>query len=156
MIRIGLLNATERHWLQQQGVDPAAVEAAAVAYQAPPEVQELFKAELAVRLAVDGRFQVVHESNDGGAWTDGKTHVIASIAWQQDGRLWIHVSLSQRHRLPSYADLCRVKALFIGDRQALQVLPRREKHVNLAEVLHVWACWEDDGLPDFSRGTGSI
>lgn len=154
-VRLGLLTPRERRFLQARGVDPDAVEAAAVAAQAPPEVRQAYLAELADRVPLHP-WRQVQESEDGGAWTNGKLNVIASVAREQDGRLWIHVSVSLRHRLPTYGDLCRVKDLFIGDRRTLHVFPKAAEHVNLAEVLHLWACWEEDGLPDFSRGVGAI
>ena len=77
---------------------------------------------------------------------------------QQDGRWWLHVSLSRAQHIPSYEDLADVKRTFVTDRyQAVQVFPRRERHINIHPYcLHLWACLEPegDGLPDFgSEGT---
>ena len=72
-----------------------------------------------------------------------------------DGRWWLHVSVSRAKYTPSYEDLADVKRLFVGDaHQAVQVFPRRERHVNLHPFcLHLWACLEPegDGLPDFGK-----
>ena len=72
-----------------------------------------------------------------------------------EGRWWLHVSVSRAKYTPSYEDLADVKRVFIGDdHQALQVFPRRERHVNLHPFcLHLWACLEPegDGLPDFGK-----
>lgn len=71
-----------------------------------------------------------------------------------DQRVWLHVSLSRRHRLPSYEDIVDVKRIFIGpDRQAIQFFTKESKHVNIDPyVLHLWCCVEgDDGLPDFGK-----
>lgn len=84
---------------------------------------------------------------------DGRT-VIVSVG-PHDGRWWLHVSMSRRKYIPSYSDLADVKRVFVGeDRQAVQVFPRRERHVNIHPyALHLWACLEPDGdgLPDFGR-----
>jgi hypothetical protein len=72
-----------------------------------------------------------------------------------EGRLWLHVSVSRRKYIPSYADVADVKRVFVGDqRQAVQVFPRADRHVNLHEFcLHLWACLDPagDGLPDFGK-----
>jgi hypothetical protein len=89
--------------------------------------------------------------------------VIMSCCREDDGKLWLHVSASKRsidgtrQELPSWEDMATVKALFVGrDRKAIQVFPVEAEHVNLAEILHLWACLDGDGLPDFTHGTGSI
>ena len=87
---------------------------------------------------------------------DGR-RVIGSVG-QHDNKWWLHVSLSRRKYIPSYEDLADVKRVFVGDaRQALQIFPRRERHVNIhPHCLHLWACLEPegDGLPDFgAEGT---
>jgi hypothetical protein len=73
---------------------------------------------------------------------DGR-RVIGSVG-QQDGRWWLHVSVSREKRIPSYEDLADVKRTFVGDQlQALQIFPRAERHVNLhPHCLHLWACVE--------------
>ena len=85
--------------------------------------------------------------------------VIASQATELDGRVWFHVSMSRRHRMPTYRDMKAVKELFLGkDTMAYQVLPPESKHINLHEYcLHLWAL--EDGsavLPDFTRGGAMI
>lgn len=57
-----------------------------------------------------------------------------------DGEEVPHVSCSFPDRLPSWADLKAVKALFLGDCFAVQMLPPEREYVNLHEyVLHLWA-----------------
>lgn len=72
-----------------------------------------------------------------------------------DGRYWLHVSATAPGRVPTYAELCRVKELFVGRRrQAIQVFPVVHRHINLHEhCLHLWACLDEagDGLPAFGR-----
>lgn len=84
--------------------------------------------------------------------------VIISGAFEKDMKPWIHVSVSRKSRIPTYDDLVLVKRLFIGnDKQAIQIFPPVEKHVNIHPYcLHLWHCVYGDGLPDFTRGTGSI
>lgn len=80
--------------------------------------------------------------------------VIVSVG-NHDARWWLHVSVSRAKYIPSYEDLADVKTVFVGDAlQAVQIFPRRERHVNIHPFcLHVWACLDPhgDGLPDFGR-----
>ena len=80
-------------------------------------------------------------------------HVLVSGGRWPDGKRWLHVSLAFRNRIPTYWDLADVKRLFVGDdRQAIQVFPATGRHVNLHNYcLHLWACLDGDGLPDFGR-----
>lgn len=87
---------------------------------------------------------------------DGR-RVVVTVG-THDGKWWLHVSVSRAKYVPSYEDLADVKRVFITDAvQAVQVFPRRERHVNIHPFcLHLWACLETDGdgLPDFgSEGT---
>lgn len=97
---------------------------------------------------------------DGCLWDNPRRgiRVIASVATEQDGKRWLHVSVSRRDRcLPTWDHLRLVKDLFVGTtRTALQVLPPAAEHVNLAEVLHLWCCLDGEVVPDFTRGSGSI
>ena len=84
---------------------------------------------------------------------DGRRVVITVGHHDSDG-VWLHVSVSRAKRIPSYEDLADVKHVFIGDGvQAVQVFPRRERHVNIMPYcLHLWARLDaGDGLPDFGR-----
>jgi hypothetical protein len=76
----------------------------------------------------------------------------------EDGKRWIHFSISHRFRIPNWEELVRCKEYFIGaDIKAIQVLPCRKEYVNInPRVLHLFACMDGDGLPDFTRGTGSL
>lgn len=96
---------------------------------------------------------------DGAKWEarHGLT-VIASGATELDGRRWWHVSVAHPRRLPTWEELREVKDLFIGrDRKAIQVLPRQAEYVNIhPHCLHLWHCLDDDGLPYFTAGSGSL
>lgn len=88
---------------------------------------------------------------------DGR-RVVMTVGLHEGGRWWLHVSVSRAKYIPSYEDLADVKCVFVGDDvQAVQIFPRRERHVNIhPHCLHLWACLEPDGdgLPDFgSEGT---
>lgn len=114
--------------------------------------------EIAARLP--GKvWAILEATDDGGSYrsTQGLT-VIASVACEQDGRLWAHVSASRKSRVPDYADMCLVKRMFLGpERTAYQVHVPESRHVNLtATVLHLWCPLDGDVLPDFTSGTGSI
>lgn len=104
-------------------------------------------------------WRLVERTEDGDMWMIGDLKVIWSIAKEEDGRRWIHVSASRPTRLPSYNDMKRVKSLFIGDsRPAYSVYAPHAEHVNIhSNCLHLWAPFNGiAALPDFSRGTGSI
>jgi hypothetical protein len=68
-------------------------------------------------------------------------HVIRSLSTLRSGEKWIHVSVSRRDRLPTWAELSKVKNEFMGpELEAYQVLAANKDHVNLhANCLHLWA-----------------
>jgi hypothetical protein len=51
-----------------------------------------------------------------------------------------------------------VKRDFIGDdAKAIMVFPEKKHHVNIHPFcLHLWVCMDDNPLPEFSRGLGTI
>lgn len=73
-------------------------------------------------------------------------------------RIWVHLSLSHPKRLPTWTELVDAKELFIGlERAAYQVVPPRSQYVNLHPYcLHLWSCLDEDPMPDFSMGSGSL
>lgn len=98
------------------------------------------------------------QCDEGGRFyrvTDGLL-VLISGCTESDGRRWIHVSASHRNRPPTWEKMCEVKRLFIGpDRRAIQIHPPESEYVNLHPYcLHLWACIDDDGLPDFRKDEG--
>jgi hypothetical protein len=87
----------------------------------------------------------------------GGQRVILSGDREEDGHRWLHLSTSFPDRLPTWEELRDTKDLFLGNRTALQVLPKKEKYVNVHPyVLHLWVCLDEDVVPDFTRGAGTI
>lgn len=84
---------------------------------------------------------------------------IVSCGQERDGRWWMHLSVSHKNRTPTWQELAWCKEVFFGDREAYQVLPPKERYVNIhPNVLHLFALLESGAtaLPDFTRGTGSL
>ncbi len=103
-------------------------------------------------------WQLIERLEDGAAYDHSflKLRVIESWHDARDGRTWLHVSLSREDRIPSYEDVATIKRVFIGeDKEAYQVFPPVERHVNIhPNVLHLW-CWPDGPvLPDFTGMVG--
>ncbi len=74
---------------------------------------------------------------------------------KDDGRHWVHISVSRKKFDPSHLDMVKVKHDFIGrERYAYAVYPTGDNYVNIhAHCLHLWALAEGaDGrvLPEFS------
>lgn len=84
--------------------------------------------------------------------------VCVDYATKPDGLAWVHVSFSRADKLPSYDDMCLVKRDMIGaSRWAIQYLAAEENHVNIHQYcLHLWYCPDNNVVPDFSGGGGSI
>jgi len=114
-------------------------------------------------------FRCVQQALDGSAWLETSLictstgnvdglRVLTSVAMESDCQFWLHVSCSRTNQLPSYDDLKRVKAVFIGDdRKAIEVHPPRREHVNINPfVRHLWCCLTDNPFPDFTKGGGTI
>lgn len=84
---------------------------------------------------------------------------ILTCSREDDGRVWLHLSVSHARRIPNWRELGAVKELFLGDREAYQVLPPKARYVNIhPNVLHLFALLDDGAaaLPDFTGGTGSL
>jgi hypothetical protein len=85
--------------------------------------------------------------------------VIWSVYRELDGRVWLHASMAQRDRVPTWDELKELKDwLIASDRYAYQVLPPISRYVNLhPHVLHLWAVVDGpEPLPDFLRGGSSL
>ena len=84
---------------------------------------------------------------------------IVSVAREDDGKRWLHASVSKRGRgMPTYEDLAMLKHFCIGDdKTAYQVFPSLDKYVHApptggrTQVLHLWHCLDGDPLPEFSK-----
>lgn len=83
--------------------------------------------------------------------------ILTASRWPGDtvsDRVWLHVSLSRPHSMPTYQDMCEVKELFIGpDRRAYQIFAEKAQHVNIHEYcLHLWCVVEgEDNFPAFGK-----
>ena len=84
--------------------------------------------------------------------------VIVSVSTEQDEKEWVHLSVSRRNSIPSWEDMMFAKDTVLGrEASAVQIIPAKAKHVNIhPNCLHFFHCPEGDGLPDFTRGSGSL
>lgn len=107
-------------------------------------------------------WEMMEERVDGFSWRNRARGmaVIVSAARYQDGKLWLHISLSRPSSMPRYEDIAYVKRQFLGDDfKAIMVMPEKRYHVNIHPYcLHLYHCLEKggDSLPEFSLGDGSI
>jgi len=108
-------------------------------------------------------WELVIREDDGAVFRRGNIQVILSVSYEQDQRIWVHVSACGRtakgYSLPSWEDMKRVKHDLIGpDRWAYQVFPSEAQYINHNPyVLHLFALLEgESALPDFCRGMGTI
>lgn len=115
--------------------------------------EELMKSALDIRGIPPG-WQVIGETEDGKHWWNHNKQlgVIASISIENDGKWWLHVSMSHPKRMPTYKDICYLKRHWIGEEaEAIMVFPRKSNHVNLHKFcLHLWHCLDGYPLPEFS------
>jgi hypothetical protein len=105
-------------------------------------------------------------TDDGAQWTAAasvnnpgtRMTVIASVAVEEDGLPWLHLSVAHPKRLPDYAVLCWLKRDFLGpNAKAIEVYAPEGEHVNIHPTCrHLWACLGGDPLPDFTRGGRTI
>jgi hypothetical protein len=113
-----------------------------------------------VPLVLPEKWQLLQPGQDGALFVSmsRRLSVIVSGMVYPDGKRWYHVSVAHPERLPSYNELCEVKSVFIGDnKKAIQVFPAKSEHVNIhPNCLHLWHCVDEDPLPDFTAGSGSI
>lgn len=80
----------------------------------------------------------------GRRWVHRILHdflVIKSFSTMEDGSKWIHISLSRNDRLPSWAEITKVKNEFLGEEsEAYHVIPKTSDHVNLHSFcMHLWS-----------------
>jgi hypothetical protein len=103
---------------------------------------------------IDRFFRETGRRLDGCRWQhlDYPLTVISSVCYEDDGKLWLHVSYAHQKRMPTYGEMQLVKSMFIGeDKYAMMVLPPKDKYVNLHKYcLHLWHCLEGHPLPEFS------
>jgi len=107
------------------------------------------------------RWVCVQRGADGlGAWKHGARGLglIHSVATEQDGELWEHISLSRTDgNMPTWEQVRDVFREVCGsDALGIIVVPPKSEHVNIAEVAHVWRCLSRRPIPDFTHGRRSI
>lgn len=101
----------------------------------------------------------------GMYWQSVELTVGLDAGWEEDGRRWMHLSVSRRTgAMPRWMDLVQARRLFVPRHlTALQVLPCEQEHydAHLAghtrtqhHVLHLWACLDGDVTPNFLRARG--
>ena len=123
-----------------------------------------------IKRAMQQGWHLIEEVADGAklSW-DGvcRRQAIVTAARELDGRVWVHLSVSAIHEsaltraqrvvLPSWYQLTTARDEFLGaEAKCIMVVAPASEHVNIEEVHHLWHCPEGDGLPDFTRGAGSI
>jgi hypothetical protein len=86
-----------------------------------------------------------------------KLAVMVTGEVEQDGKRWMHLSISHRDRLPTWDELKEIKHWILGpDTVAIQVVAPVDQHVNLhPNCLHLWHCLDGSPIPDF-RHEGQI
>lgn len=103
-------------------------------------------------------WRVIKWSHDGAAYKNRTgIAVIISCCVEQDGKNWVHLSVSKRKQCPNWLEFAQVKDLFLGKESlAIQVLPPRSEWVNDHEFcLHLYECLDERPVPDF-RKLGTI
>lgn len=78
---------------------------------------------------------------DGVLARSGPEKFITQLAViASDGEGWEHCSVSLKHRVPKWSEMCLVKSLFWDDEDCVvQYHPPKSSYVNIHEnVLHLW------------------
>jgi len=67
------------------------------------------------------------------------------------GELWAHLSVTGRAGKPTQPELVFCRDVFLGDRKAIQLFPRKAdiEVAESARTLHLYAPLETDPLPNF-------
>lgn len=84
--------------------------------------------------------------------------LIHSVALEEDGQFWEHVSVSRKDAaMPTWTQVRDAFRDVAGDDAlGVVVIPPKSEHIDIAEVAHVWRCLSRRPLPDFARGGRSI
>jgi hypothetical protein len=145
-----------RAWYTEQLARPE-VAAAHVAALADAELQERWRADSPgqlTRLRRAGWVRTV-EGSDGAGWfahPHRLLKMIHSVSREPDGNLWGHFSVSRADgELPGWYQLRDMQWLLYPGLAGIQVVAPEDRHVSIAEVLHVWTCLTADILPAFGR-----
>jgi len=84
-------------------------------------------------------FATTDEDGNNGYFTvtlNGEDFVVVC----SDGMGWEHVSVSNRHRTPTWDEMCKIKALFWDPEDTVvQFHPPESQYVNMHQhCLHLW------------------
>lgn len=108
-------------------------------------------------------WRLVNRGEDGEAYLHRRRPLtlIWSVAIQEDGRTWQHLSVAHRDRPPTWMELVEAKEWLMGtDTYAYQVAPPRRLYVNQnPNVLHLFRLVDGGGgqvLPEFSDDGRSL
>jgi hypothetical protein len=78
------------------------------------------------------------------------TVILEIEVWQ--GELWAHLAITGRAAAPTLGEVTYCRDLFLGDRKAIQVLPRKLEAAEAgARSVHLYVQLESDTLPSCSR-----
>lgn len=91
------------------------------------------------RVLPDG-WSLLRAFGDGNAYRyRNGLRAIVSCGDFEDGREWMHISVSREDRIPTYDDLKFVKNTFAENRFGYQVFPPPSENVNIHNFcLHIW------------------
>jgi hypothetical protein len=149
-----------RAWYNKQMARPE-IAAAHAAALADTELQARWRADApgqCTRLRRAGWVRTV-EGSDGAGWyahPHKLLKMIHSVSREPDGNLWGHFSVSCADgELAGWYHLRDMQWLLYPGLAGIQVVAPEDRHVSIAEVLHVWTCLTADVLPAFGR-MGSI
>jgi hypothetical protein len=61
---------------------------------------------------------------------------------------WLrHASVARPDRYPSWDEITEIKERFLGDKDCMMVIPKKEDYVNLHNnCFHVWQCPQEWGM----------
>jgi hypothetical protein len=97
------------------------------------------------------------QNNDGiGTWDHRarKMRIIHSVARELDGQVWGHVSLSNKaNTMPTWYEVRNAGWLLYPGKFGIVVVAPESRHVNIANVAHVWFCLTAPSCPDFSHSS---
>jgi hypothetical protein len=106
-------------------------------------------------------WRIIEENMDGiGHWRHRgrRAGLIHSLARESDGQVWAHVSVSHAdNTMPGWYEVRDAGWALYPARFGIIVVAPQDRHVNIANVAHIWYCLTSDAVPpDFSHGLGSI
>lgn len=110
------------------------------------------------RLTVRG-YRQVYANNDGvGLWQlRRRLRLLHSMAREDDGQVWAHVSVSNpANTMPTWHEVRDAGWLLYPGHHGIIVVAPQSTHVNIANVAHVWYCLTGLSCPDFTHGYSSI